>query len=393
MNSILGKRSRQSLLCAVVTLLYVTAVSAQQNLPDRKSSRCEQLRQFTFSWQFIDQCGMQPRGGTSRGAELTLDPQAHAGWKALQKPGLSDFERDRKAILAMAGPYRTTFDFLEIVGYQPDFEPAAPYQSWGTEYVYVVEDSGDFISLQHIMVMVYEDEDGRVSEPMVMKHWRQDWAYEKQKLLVYAGNDRFENIELSSQQVSGAWAQSVYQVDDSPRYESIGRWEHFPNFSTWTSDETWRPLPRRESSVRDDYDVLIGTNTHTIIPHGWVHEQANYKVVLNDAGKPADEMPYLSKELGVNRYRHIVDFDFGPGDRYWERTGAFWTQVRQEWNRLIENNESFVLRESVDGQPLFAPLFSYAQEVYEDENYDAQAGQRFVQKTLDKYTQTATEER
>jgi hypothetical protein len=393
MNPTVRKRSRRLPLCAALTLLFAITADAQQNTPDRNDDRCEHLRQFTFSWQFIDQCGMQPRGGTSRGAELTLDPEPHEGWKALQKSGLNDFERDRQAILAMAGPYRTTFDFLEVVGFQNDFEPAAPYQSWGTEYVYVVEDRGDFISLQHIMVMVYEDERGNMSEPMVMKHWRQDWAYEKQNLLVYTGNGRFENKTLSPQQVAGAWAQSVYQVDDSPRYQSIGRWEHLPNFSTWTSEETWRPLPRRESSVRDDYDVLIGTNTHTIIPHGWVHEQANYKTVLHEAGEVTDQAPYLSKELGVNRYRHIVEFDFEPGDRYWERTGVFWEDVREEWDRLIENNESFVLHESVDGEPLFSPLFSYAQKVYEEGDYDAQAGQRFVQETLGKYTQTASEEK
>ncbi|MCW8195869.1 hypothetical protein F6455_13825 [Proteobacteria bacterium 005FR1] len=291
----------------------------------------------------------------------------------------------------MAGPYRTTFDFLEIVGFQTDFEPAAPYQSWGTEYVYVVEDRGDFISLQHIMVMVYEDQQGNISEPMVMKHWRQDWQYEKQDLLVYAGDGRFEHKNLSKDAVAGTWAQSVFQVDDSPRYESIGRWEHLPNFSTWESEETWRPLPRRESSVRDDYDVLIGTNRHTIIPHGWVHEQANYKTVLNEKSEPAGDAPYLAKELGVNRYRLIKDFDFGPGDRYWELTGPYWKDVREEWSRIISNNKGFVLQKSVNDVPLFAPLFSYAQEVYEQADYDAEAGRDFIRRTLDEYTVTDSE--
>lgn len=390
MNPLGCKRLARGLY-ALLALLCVAAASAQQEPSENANDRCEHLRQFTFSWQFIDQCGMQPRGGTSRGAALTLDPEPHPGWKALQKPGLSEFERDRQAILAMAGPYRTTFDFLEVVGFQTDFEPAAPYQSWGTEYVYVVEDRGDFISLQHIMVMVYEDEQGNVSEPMVMKHWRQDWEYEKQDLLVYAGNGRFEHKKLSKDEVAGSWAQSVYQVDDSPRYESIGRWEHLPNFSSWESEETWRPLPRRESSVRDDYDVLIGTNRHTIIPHGWVHEQANYKTVLNEAGEPAGETPYLSKELGVNRYRLIKDFEFGPGDRYWELTAQYWEDVREEWNRIIEDNKSFVLEKSVDGVPLFSPLFSYAQNVFDQGDYDPDAGRDFIRETLDNYTVTSSE--
>jgi hypothetical protein len=368
-------------------MLFSLTLSAEQPGGNGQNADCDDLRQFTFSWPLRDACDMQPRSGTSRGAPVTLEQAPHPGWLALRDKTLSTFERDRQAILAMAGPYRTTFDFLEIIGFQTGFEPDPPYQSWGTEYVYVVEDRGDFISLQHIMVMIYQTGEGELSEPMVMKHWRQDWQYEKQNILVYAGNGRFEHETISPKTAAGTWTQSVYQVDDSPRYAAVGRWEHFPNFSTWTSGETWRPLPRRESSVRDDYDVLIGTNQHTIVPHGWVHEQANYKTDLNDAGEPAGDGPYLAKELGVNRYRRIKNFDFSAGDRYWELTAPFWADVRAEWQRIIDNNKSFVLQPSVDGIPLFSPLFSYAQSVYQKENYNPAAGRKFIEETLDAYIQ------
>lgn len=387
MNLMLVSRFGRQLSAGLLAFVCTLALSAEEYGGDAQTEDCDQLRQFTFSWQFIDQCEMQPRGGTSRGAPLTLDPEPHPGWSALQDEKLSDTERDRQAILAMAGPYRTTFDFLEIIGFHPDFDPAAPYQSWGTEYVYVIENREDFISLQHIMVMVYQNEEGEVSEPMVMKHWRQDWEYEKQNILSYAGHGRFEQQRYSPGEVAGTWAQSVYQVDDSPRYEAIGKWEHSPDFSTWISEETWRPLPRRESSVRDDYDVLIGTNQHTITPHGWVHEQENYKTVLHESGEPAADSPHLAKELGVNRYRRVKDFDFSPGDRYWELTAPFWEDVRQEWESIIANNENFVLKESVDGVPLFSPLFSYAQDVYEQGDYDSAEGQQFIEETLDTYTE------
>jgi len=71
-----------------------------------------------------------------------------------------DYERDRRAILAMAGPYRVTFDFLEVVRFDPSLKPDAPYQSWGTEYVFVSEDRKDFIALQHILVQRVRMEDG-----------------------------------------------------------------------------------------------------------------------------------------------------------------------------------------------------------------------------------------
>ena len=72
--------------------------------------------------------------------------------------------------------------------------------------------------------------------------------------------------------------------------------------------------------MREDYDVLIGANRHTIVPTGWVHEEENYKVVLNGHGAIDNGLPFLSKELGVNRYERIIDFDFSAGDDYWSST-------------------------------------------------------------------------
>lgn len=353
--------------------------------PNTKQADTDCRSQFTFSWQFVDDCDLKPRGGTSRGADLILDDEPGPGWLALQEPGLSDFERDRRAILAMAGGYRTSFDFLEIVGYTPEFEPDPPYQSWGTEYVYVVEDRGDFISLQHIMVMEYVDENGNSSGPVVQKHWRQDWAYKKRDILVYAGNDRRAHKKYSRRDVKGHWAQSVWQVDDSPRYEAIGQWQHFPNYSTWVSDETWRPVPRRESSFRDDYQVLIGTNRHTVTPTGWVQEEGNIKTVLDDQGNPAGNAPYLSKELGVARYERLKDFDFSEGDRYWELTRAYWDDVRTAWDQLIGDRKDFHLKRQVDGVPLFMPFFQQAGAIVEAGRYDSAAGKQQINETLQKY--------
>ena len=105
---------------------------------------------------------------------------------------------------------------------------------------------------------------------MVMKHWRQDWRYEQREMHTFRGDQTWKRSKQPRSASRGRWVQSVYQVDDSPRYMAAGRWQHRANFSSWESDETWRPLPRREASVRDDYYVLIGTNTHTITPTGWV---------------------------------------------------------------------------------------------------------------------------
>ena len=110
----------------------------------------------------------------------------------MQEADLTPFERDRRAILAMAGGYRVTFDFLETVDFRPTPTRERPYQSWGTEYVYVGEDRGNFISLQHVLVMRIIGKDGKVTEPFVTKHWRQDWSYQDDTLIEYLGRETWQ---------------------------------------------------------------------------------------------------------------------------------------------------------------------------------------------------------
>lgn len=345
---------------------------------------CPQTLRYTFSWSQENNCNFTARGGTSKGAPLTLDTAAHPGWLALQEPGLDKKEQDRRAILAMAGPYRTSFEFLETVGYTPAFERARPYQSWGTEYIHVVEDSADFISLQHIMVMFATSPEGELMGPFVQKHWRQDWQFQKPELLVYAGNSVWEHQKPASETVTGSWAQSVFQVDDSPRYEALGKWEHYPNFSTWISATTWRPLPRRETTVRSDYQVLEGTNRHTILHNGWVQEEENYKLQLDANGERAAGMPYLAKELGVNRYERITGFDWSAGDDYWKQTTPFWADVRTVWQEFFAARPQMVIKEEANGIPLFAQLFEQAEVLAEGE-YDSVRTREVVRSILAAY--------
>ena len=342
-------------------------------------------RRYTFSWTYSENGAMRPRGGTTRGPAVRLRESPTEGWQSLQDPGLSRFERDRRAILAMAGEFRTTFDFLETVGFTPDFTPDAPYQSWATEKVDVIEDAGTRIVLQHVIVMQFIDESGAVQGPFVQKHWRQEWVYEDRSIHAYVGHDRWTEKRFGAGDVAGRWSQAVFQVDDSPRYEALGDWDHRSNYSAWTSDETWRPLPRRESGVRDDYHVLVGMNRHTITPSGWVQEEDNLKMVLDADGKVDSERGVLSRELGINRYEAIVDFDFSARDVYWNRTAAFWADVRQEWQRIYSTMETFGLRAPPGAPPLFEPFFDYAAELEAGREYDPEGGAAFIRETLERY--------
>ena len=333
------------------------------------------VSQFTFAWP-LDEHALKPRGATTRGTVVALDTTPSDSWKRLREPGLSDYERDRRAILAMAGPYRVTFDFLEVVRFDPSLKPDAPYQSWGTEYVFVSEDRKDFIALQHILVQRVRMEDGTVSEPIVVRHWRQEWRYQPDSIVVYQGANTWSRRALPEEQRRGAWAQSVFQVDDSPRYAAVGRWQHNDGGSTWIGDETWRPLPRREFSVRKDYQVLVGTNRHTITPLGWAQEENNLKLVL--AGKRA-----IAREYGVARYERIRDFDFEPARRYFDATEPFWAEVRAAWRELAERAGRFTLRAQPDQGNLFIPFFEYAGKLEDGAAFNREEARSFARKTLD----------
>ncbi len=331
-------------------------------------------RQYTFAWQFTEGGAMAPRGGTTQGPPITLASGPSESWVRLHEPGLAAKERDRRAILAMAGEYRVSFAFIEVAGFDDGWQPQRPYQSWGTEKVYVIEDRGDFISLQHLLVSKVVKEDGTIEGPMVTKHWRQDWQFEPANQFAYRGQNTWQSVPVAADARAGAWRQSVFQVDDSPRYSGVGRWEHFGNYSTWIGGEGWRPLPRREYSVRDDYQVLFGTNRHTITPTGWVHEQQNNKVALDAAATPRADQPVVGREFGFNRYEHIRDFDFTAGDRYLAATEPMWRVVRAEWNAMLAGPEPVVLKGAPDRDKMFLPLFEMAETLESGTPPDA-AGQ------------------
>jgi len=353
-------RGAGNVVIAALTMMCTLALSAPDPQPAKATSAA--APRYTFSWP-IDGANLRPRGGTTKGPPVTLDTRPSESWQALQAAGLSDFERDRRAILAMAGAYRVTFDFLEVVPFTISQAPKAPYQSWGTEKIYVDSDTGKSISLVHILEMRLLKPDGSVSEPMVTKHWRQDWSYEPSSIVEHKGRDRWQRRELSAAEKIGTWMQTVYQVDESPRYASIGRWQHSASFSTWLSGETWRPLPRREWSVRDDYQVLVGTNRHTIEPTGWLQEENNLKTVLTPQREIDASHPYVGREYGVARYERIRDADFAAADLYYQRTKRFWDQVRDRWTDLFAKQGATTLRGPVDKLGLFAPLFERADEI------------------------------
>lgn len=336
--------------------MVIAGLLAGITLAAEPATRATQGARYTFSWPLGAEAPA-PRGGTTRGAPTVVDTAPSPEWRALQEPGLTAQERDRRAILAMSGAYRVTFDFLEVASFAGDGARARPYQSWGTEKVYVDRNEPGFISLVHILEMRVVDEAGKVSEPMVTKHWRQDWRYEPEFVIEHEDGNRWRKRELSADERRGQWSQSVYQVDESPRYGSIGRWEHNASFSTWIGGDTARPLPRREWSVRKDYQLLVGTNRHTVGPLGWLHEENNLKRTVGAA-----PLPYVGREYGVARYERLKDADFAAADAYYAATREYWDVVMDVWQDIWSRRREVQVTANSDQSGAFAHLFELADE-------------------------------
>jgi hypothetical protein len=254
-----------------------------------------------------------------------------------------DVARDRAAILAMAGDYDVQFAFEETAPLAAGYQIKKPYRVGASEVVLVVESDERHVVLQHILTV---NDDGK---PEAMKHWRQDWSFEDQTLLEYRGGNRWEKRALAPGEAQCGWTQAVFEINDGPRYEGWGRFVHAAGSSTWTSNQTWRPLPRRERA-REDYDVIVGINRHSMTSSGWVHEQDNTKMILRGA-------PHgLVREHGLNVYTRSKERDLTVARDYWKKHEAFWRDVRTAWARVIDARTSLTFRSASGATSLFGDL-------------------------------------
>jgi hypothetical protein len=254
-----------------------------------------------------------------------------------------DLARDRQAILSMAGAYDVGFDFQETVPLAPGYQVHKPYHAAASELVLVVEQSERKIVLQHILTVAGED------APQAIKHWRQDWTFEDDSVLEYRGFQRWERRALAPGEARCGWTQAVFEINDGPRYEGWGRFVHEGGTSSWTSNQTWRPLPRRERA-REDYDVIVGSNRHTMTAAGWSHEQDNDKVALRGAAQT------LVREHGVNVYTRRKDQSMPVADGFWQQHQAFWRDVRAAWARVLDGRTSFTFRKTSGATSLYGDL-------------------------------------
>ncbi|WOE75932.1 DUF6607 family protein [Alterisphingorhabdus coralli] len=276
-------------------------------------------------------------------AALAASAPASVAWaqgaepvmSAIDETMMAAFEADRADILAMAGDYKVRFDMQESTAWVEGYEPLDRKISGGHESVRIIEDTGTKIVLQHLLVV--ETPDG---ENFIVKHWRQDWEYQPEAMLVYSDTGEWSNEAISEEDRKGKWSQTVYQVDDSPRYAGIGEWKEEAGVRRWASNWTWRPQARRDAIRETPYDRYVGINRHSQMPGGWIHFQDNTKMGMVDG-----ELKPIVQEYVLNTYTKFDDYDTAAADDYWKSTADYWEVVRAEWDKLLSNKGKIAVTE------------------------------------------------
>lgn len=273
------------------------------------------------------------------------------------------FEQDRADILAMAGNYKVRFDMQESTRWDSSYTPLDRKISGGHEVVRVIEDTGRKIVLQHLLVVEHE------GKPHVIKHWRQDWEYEPARVLVYADRNQWKWEEVPQKMRTGRWSQTVWQVDDSPRYGGWGQFETQGGIRRWRSNWTWRPLARRDAVRKPVYDRYLSINRHQNGPEGWVHWQDNTKMAAKD-GKLAP----IVQEYVLNSYTKFDGYNVKAADDYWAATKGYWAAVRAEWDRVADAIGGIAIQEEAQtGTVISARLMQLADDVAAGKGSEASA--------------------
>lgn len=243
----------------------------------------------------------------------------------------------KKNIENLCGCFDVTFKYAETFSPNKSYKFHDRESLRGIELVLPVEVSDKKFVLQHLLL---------VDSDMVIKHWREDWIYEAPELFVFQGNKQWTKQTLLLQDYKNKWTQSVWEVDDAPRYQGIGEWISNKDKTYWESIAD-APLPRREYTVRNDYNILKRDNRIVVIGDSWRHEQDNQKI-----RRTAGNDTLIAEEKGINTYNRIADSKCEKAKEWWQKNGAFWNQVRAEWENYFKTANSVSLKSKINEKRL-----------------------------------------
>lgn len=267
-------------------------------------------------------------------------------------------DKDLASIKAMCGCFEVSFNFAETFSYSKDSTYQASKNKYdkALEWVQLVDSNEDFVSMQHLLIV------GDVLNPYVIKHWRQDWMYENTDSFPYAIDNTWPYKSNDASEVTGQWTQRVFQVDDSPRYEGSATWVHVDGRSFWSSTAD-APLPRREITKRQDYNVTLRRNQHEILDWGWSHDQDNDKLIREVNKKDI----VLAQEKGYNTYKKVENERCIAAQVFWKDNKEMWALVRKEWNTIFSMRQNIQLKNKVEGKRLYQYLFALESDTKSEE--------------------------
>lgn len=266
--------------------------------------------------------------------------------------GVATAQTPDKNINNLCGCFNVEFKYAET------FAPDTTYKfhereniSGGLEYVFPVETSDKKIVLQHLLV---------ITDKVIIKHWREDWSYENPVIWNYTSYKTWKKEILKPEAVKGKWTQTVWEVSDEPRYQGSSEWVKNNGQYYWLNT-TDAPLPRREYSVRSDYNLMNRTNRIVINDSGYRHEQDNRKIIKNADGS----QKLLVEEKGLNTYVRTKESECAAAKIWWEKNKVYWEKVRAIWEEKIANLSVIKLQTKVENKVLHEYLMAQAKEFAE----------------------------
>lgn len=249
---------------------------------------------------------------------------------------------EQKAVKRLCGCFEVDFKYAETFAADTAYKYHPRYHVGGLEWV-TAEEAGDKKTvIQHLLV---------ADDSMIIKHWREDWVYEQHDWWQFTHDASWKQVTVDKAAVKGQWTQTVWEVDDAPRYQGSSKWISNDGKYYW-ENTTDAPLPRREYTKRKDYNVMQRTNRIIVTDTGWLHEQDNKKLVRTDGGPDR----FLAEEKGYNRYVRVDDSKCKQAAAWWQKHRVFWSVVRQSWEELLKGKQFLHLQAKVDDKLLYEQL-------------------------------------
>jgi hypothetical protein len=250
------------------------------------------------------------------------------------------YEQDIASIKKLTGCYSITYQDAETFSPNPEYKFYDRFSSGGLEWIFVEKEQDNEIALLHLLI---------IPGGHIVKHWRQLWRYEDAHFYSFEANNTFLSKEVAD--ATGRWTQAAYQVGGGPRYECSAPWIHWGSVEYWECESN-SPLPRREFSVRSDYNILKRRNRHEITSYGHAHAHDGTKINRTDKDN------VIAFEKGKNVYKKVADSKCEAAQKWWPEHQLFWETTHAVWDAFYDQNQSFKLESKVDGKVLWQHIFS-----------------------------------